>query len=186
MQPQFVGCMDVSDTGGCLHTDITTSAIRRSAVRAVHAVPCGAMRSTATRSRRGLILVGVSEQGKTHIQSGVRQHHCTDCVHFYTLQQHRIYLIHSRPQQCQVRLGVRVRAQPPESEACWFAHGCADAGRLAGWQAGRAHQVRGVGEPDATIPTYPKAGPDRGSRGRQPGVASAVHDATKTCLSVTG
>lgn len=53
MQPQFVGCMDVSDTGGCLHTDITTSAMRRDAVHAVAYDPL-------LRGADGAILIGVS------------------------------------------------------------------------------------------------------------------------------
>lgn len=56
-----------------------------------------------------------------------------------------------------------VCAQPPESEAWRFASWMQ--GGRAGRRAGST-KSEGVGEPDATIPTYPKAGPDRASRGR--------------------
>lgn len=63
---------------------------------------------------------------------------------------------------------------------------------LRSWAAARVGgqgptRVRGVGEPDATIPTNLPDG-RAGSRieGRQPGVASALHDATKIGLPVTG
>lgn len=57
--------------------------MRRSAVQCMQ---CNAIH--CYEGPTGLILIGVSRDGKTRIQSRVRQHHCTDHVHFYTLQQH--------------------------------------------------------------------------------------------------
>lgn len=141
-----------SDTGGCLYTDIRMSAMRRSAVQCMQCMQCNAIH--CYEGPTGLILIGVSGEGKTRIQSRVRQHHCTGYVHFYTLQQHGF---------------IWYTVDHSSARAAW-ASGCAlshqnqkhvgllmgvDVGRLAGGVGRRAGPTRSEGSGSPTQPSQP-------------------------------